>query len=135
ASWLAVAPAARLPTGSGYQTVDGARAAVVRETLKDSTVNDALVRAIAEKRLVAFVYRVGRLRIVEPHDYGVRNGAEALLGYQISGESRSGQAHGWKQFDVAGILQLRVLERHFAGTRADKAQHHREWDVLFARVT
>jgi hypothetical protein len=98
-------------------------------------VNAALVRAIAEKRLVAFVYRVGGLRIVEPHDYGVRNGSEALLGYQISGESRSGQPHGWKQFDIDGILQLRVLERQFGGTRADKAQHHRDWDVVFARVT
>jgi hypothetical protein len=30
---------------------------------------------------------------------------------------------------------LRVLDRAFAGTRADSAQHHRVWDTLFARVT
>jgi hypothetical protein len=32
------------------------------------------------------------------------------------------------------MQHLRVLERHFAGTRADRAQHHRAWDTLFARV-
>jgi hypothetical protein len=102
---------------------------------KTRTVNADLIRAIVQKRLIQFVYKTGRPRIVEPHDYGVRNGAEALLGYQISGESRSGQPHGWKQFEVEDIKQLRVLDRHFQGTRADKAQHHREWDEIFGRVT
>jgi predicted DNA-binding transcriptional regulator YafY len=97
--------------------------------------NAELVRAIDDKRLVEFVYREGRSRIVEPHDYGIRNGVESLLGYQLGGESRSGARRGWKQFDVAQISQLRALERHFAGTRADSAQHHRPWDILFARVT
>ena len=98
-------------------------------------MNDDLVRAIVDKRLVEFVYKVGRTRIVEPHDYGVRRGVECLLGYQISGESQSGAPHGWKQFDLDQIRQLCVLERRFAGTRADRAQHHRAWDRLFARVT
>ena len=98
-------------------------------------MNDDLVRAIVDKCLVEFVYRAGRTRTVEPHDYGVRHGIESLLGFQIGGESQSGASHGWKQFDVAQIRQLRVLERRFAGTRADSAQHHRTWDTLFARVT
>ena len=98
-------------------------------------MNDDLVRAISDKRLIEFVYKVGRTRIVEPHDYGVRRGVEYLLGYQISGETRSGVSHGWKWFEVAQIRQLRVSERRFAGTRADSAQHHCTWDTLFARVT
>jgi hypothetical protein len=98
-------------------------------------MNDELVRAIVGKFLVEFVYKVGGVRIVEPHDYGIRGGVEHLLGYQISGESRTGTPHGWKEFDVAQIRQLRVLERQFAGTRADSTQHHRTWDTLFARVT
>ena len=98
-------------------------------------MNNDLVRAITEKRLIEFVYKVGRTRIVEPHDYGVRRGVESLLGFQLSGGSQSGAPHGWKRFDVAQIRQLRVLERQFAGTRADSAQHHRTWDTLFARVT
>jgi len=94
-----------------------------------------LVRAIADKRLVEFRYKAGRIRIVEPHDYGIRHGVECLLGFQIGGESQSGAPQGWKQFDVDQIHQLRVLDCGFAGSRADSAQHHRTWDVLFARVT
>jgi predicted DNA-binding transcriptional regulator YafY len=98
-------------------------------------VNSDLVLAITEKRLIEFVYKAGRTRIVEPHDYGMRRGVEQLLAYQISGASRSGASHGWKHFDVDGITQLRLLDRRFPGSRADSTQHHREWDTLFARVT
>ena len=77
----------------------------------------------------------GRTRIVEPHDYEVRRGAVAILGFQIGGESQSGAPQGWRNFDVDQIRHLRVLERRFAGSRADSAQHHRMWDTLFARVT
>jgi hypothetical protein len=98
-------------------------------------VNHDLVRAIVEKRLIEFVYKGGRPRIVEPHDYGRRSGAERLLGFQISGESQSGATRGWKEFDVDKVSRLQVLERRFPGTRADGAQQHRTWDELFARVT
>ena len=98
-------------------------------------MNHDLMRAIADKRLVEFVYKAGRTRLVEPHDYGIRKGVECLLGYQIGGASRSGTPHGWKQFELDQIREVRVLERRFAGTRADSAQHHRTWDTLFARVT
>lgn len=98
-------------------------------------MNPDLVRAIAETRLIEFTYKSGGARIVEPHDYGVRNGVERLLGFQISGYSRSGTPHGWKEYDVDGMRQLHVLERTFAGSRADAAQQHRRWDRLFARVS
>ena len=98
-------------------------------------MNSDLVRAIVDKRLVEFIYKGGSIRIVEPHDYGIRHGVECLLGFQISGESKSGAPRGWKQFDVDQISRLRVLERRFPGTRADSAQHHRTWDKLFARVS
>jgi len=73
--------------------------------------------------------------VVEPHDYGIRGGVEALLGFQISGESRSGDPHGWKRFKVGQMNRLRVTERRFPGTRADSSQHHQPWDTVFARVT
>ena len=40
-------------------------------------MNSHLVLAIHNKRLVEFVYKNGRPRIVEPHDYGIRKGVEA----------------------------------------------------------
>jgi hypothetical protein len=97
-------------------------------------MNPDLMRAIGERYLIEFAYKAGRPRIVEPHDYGIRNGVECLLGYQISGESQSRSPHGWKQFEMVHVRQLRVLERQFTGTRADSAQQHRKWDTLFARV-
>jgi hypothetical protein len=97
-------------------------------------VNSDLVSAINEKRLIEFVYKGGRPRIAEPHDYGIRRGLEALLVYQISGDSRSGTAHGWKHLEVENMTQLCVLDRTFPGSRGDSRQHHREWDTLFARV-
>jgi hypothetical protein len=97
-------------------------------------VNSALVIAISGKRLIEFVYKGGRPRIAEPHDYGVRKGVEGLLAYQISGESRSGTPNCWKHFDVEDMRQLRVLDRQFPGSRADSSQHHGQWDKLFARV-
>jgi hypothetical protein len=92
------------------------------------------MRAIVDTRLIEFVYKSGRSRIVEPHDYGIRGGVERLLAYQISGASRSGAPHGWKHFDVDGMTQLRVLDRRFPGSRSDSSQHHGNWDTLFARV-
>jgi hypothetical protein len=97
-------------------------------------MNDELLRAIVEKRLVQFVNKAGGPRTDEPHDYGVLKGVESLLGFQISGASQSGASHGWKHFEVAEIRELRVLDRRFPGSRADSAQKHREWDTLFARV-
>lgn len=98
-------------------------------------MNHDLVRAIVGKRLIEFSYKVRGTRIVEPHDYGIRHGIERVLGFQISGGSQSGASPGWREFDVDKMRKLRVLERRFAGSRADSAQHHRTWDTLFARVT
>jgi hypothetical protein len=97
-------------------------------------VHQELVDAIREKRLIEFTYKFGSARVVEPHDYGVRRGEASVLGYQLSGPSRSGVAHGWKHFKVDDMRQLQVLDRHFPGSRADNAQQHRQWDLLFARV-
>jgi hypothetical protein len=64
-----------------------------------------------------FVYKAGRTRIVEPHDYGIRRDVERLLGFQISGESKSGASHGWNEFDVDQIRHLRVLDRRGTAIR------------------
>jgi hypothetical protein len=97
-------------------------------------VNADFVRAIREKRLIEFTYKGGSPRVAEPHDYGVRLGVESLLAYQISGASRTGAAQGWKWFGVADMAQVTLLERRFPGSRVDDQHHHRDWDILFARV-
>src|SRR5262245_55522978 len=89
------------------------------------TLDSQLRFAIAHKRLIQLGYN-GRIRIVEPHDYGVRHGSTKLLAYQ-RGE--------WRSFDFFKIESLTVLEKTFRGGRAQPHQHHQSWDVLYARVT
>lgn len=117
-----------------FERTLGASALAGRRSSSIADVNQDLLRAISGKHLIEFVYKTGRSRIAEPHDYGIRKGVECLLVFQISGESSSRSPHGWKQLAVADIHQLRVLDRRFRGTRADASQNHRDWDVLFARV-
>jgi hypothetical protein len=88
--------------------------------------------AIAHRRLIGFSYN-SKWRVVEPHDYGLKNGTARLLVYQVRGES-STVVRGWKLLDLSKIEQLAVLDETFRGTRARPDQHHAAWDELYARV-
>src|SRR5262249_46396934 len=100
-----------------------------------SKMNELLVRAIREKRVIAFSYKGGARRTVEPHDYGVFKGRETLLAYQLSGASTSGASRGWKDLVTADMSSIELLARTFPGSRGRDTKHrHREWDALFARV-
>jgi hypothetical protein len=94
-------------------------------------VDERLLTAIAERRLIQFVYD-GRTRVAEPHDYGVRNGAAQLLVYQVAGESRSGGLPQWRCMKLSGMSALQLLDATFAGPR--DSGNHQEWERLFARV-
>lgn len=91
--------------------------------------------AIAYKRLVGVAYQ-GRLRVAEPHDYGVMKGKPRLLVYQLHAEkaARGKPSKGWRLLDVAKIEACEVLEQTFAGSRGRQHQRHVAWDVVFARV-
>ena len=94
---------------------------------------DASLRfAIANARLIRFLYN-SKLRIAEPHDYGLKGGTPKLLVYQVSGQSTS-VVRGWKLLDAAKIEDLVVLERTFRGSRHKPDQHHVRWDEVFLRV-
>lgn len=95
---------------------------------------DRLIRqAIREKRLLRFTY-MGKIRVAEPHDYGVQNGKVRLLSYQIKGESTSGRLPAWRWLDVDGMSGISLEAEHFKGSRGvDSTQHHK-WDQLYARV-
>jgi predicted DNA-binding transcriptional regulator YafY len=94
-------------------------------------VDQLLRNAIADKHLIRFQYR-GKERIVEPHDYGVNNGIVRLFSWQVGGRS-SGQLPGWRMFDVEGIENCEILEKHFPGNRDVSGKHH-HWDEIFIRV-
>jgi len=99
----------------------------------DPAVHERILTAIHEKRLLRFFYH-GKIRIVEPQDYGIQKGAVQLFTYQFAGESSSGTLPDWRKFAVPRISSLELLEKTFPGSRSVPSQRHQEWDVLFARV-
>jgi hypothetical protein len=103
--------------------------------LPSGAVHDQLRFAIAHRRLIAVSYG-GRLRVAEPHDYGVKNGSRKLLVYQIQ-EDGGGQEKavtGWRLLEVSRIDACVVSDATFAGSRGTSGQRHHTWDELFARV-
>jgi hypothetical protein len=98
------------------------------------TLDTQLRFAIANKRLIRFSYD-GAVRIAEPHDYGLRDGADKVLVYQREKAGRKDErARGWRLLDTSRILDCSALEESFKGTREAAYQEHHQWDVLYARV-
>ena len=93
-------------------------------------INPLLWKAIAETRLVRLFYK-NRERILEPHDYGIKNGSSKLLGYQIAGSS-SHKLPNWRWMEANLISDIQLLNQTFSGGRPS-GKHHK-WDKLFIRV-
>ena len=96
-------------------------------------VHQSLCNAISKRHQVKFMYQ-GKPRIVEPHDYGIRNKRARLLTYQLGGQSGSGPLPDWRWFDVSQITNFEVLADTFSGNRPSPPDRHHQWDKLFARV-
>jgi hypothetical protein len=74
--------------------------------------------------LVAVSYS-STMRVAEPHDYGMQNGRERLLVFQLRGPSRSGQSpKGWRLLRTGKIESLAVLDGAFAGSREESDGGH-----------
>lgn len=99
----------------------------------DPAAHELILTSIHQRLLLRFVYK-GRVRIVEPQDYGVQKGVVNLFTYQVGGESGSGRLPDWRKFALNGVANLSLLDQVFPGSRAVPRQKHQEWDVLFARV-
>jgi hypothetical protein len=98
------------------------------------TLDHQLRFAIANKRLIRFTYD-GAVRVAEPHDYGVRDGAAKLLAFQREkAGSKAPDVRGWRWLETSKIQDCVVLEDSFRGTREAAQQHHQVWDILYARV-
>jgi hypothetical protein len=101
----------------------------------DLRSRDARIRfAIANRRLVEFRYGDAS-RVAEPHDYGIQDGRERLLVYQLRGPTRPRQASiGWRLLDVSKIERFAVLDETFKGSRGQSHHDHHEWEIVYARV-
>jgi hypothetical protein len=101
---------------------------------REHTLDSQLRFAIANKRLIRFTYE-SAVRVAEPHDYGVRDGAPRLLAFQRQKAGRRDHhVRGWRWLDISKIHECIVLEDSFTGTRETVGQQHHHWDVLYARV-
>ncbi|MFZ1008039.1 MAG: WYL domain-containing protein [Candidatus Sulfotelmatobacter sp.] len=105
---------------------------MLNEMAVDLELDRMLRSAIENKQLIRFTYKSNE-RIVEPHDYGVQKGIPRLLSWQIGGQS-SGRLPGWRWFDVEGLQDCKVLDKHFAGNREVPTGKHHNWDEVFIRV-
>lgn len=98
------------------------------------SLENSIRRAIAEKRLLELRYK-GASRVAEPHDYGVIDGTERLLVFQLHGPDSGKGAVGWRLLDLARIESCVVTDRTFTGSRGESHQRHYRWVTLYARVT
>jgi len=99
----------------------------------DAAIHELMLTAIQQKRLLRFLYH-GKIRIVEPQDYGIQKGAVHLFTYQFAGESSSGSLQDWRKFAVGNMSNVELLSKSFRGRREAPEQKHQHWDMLFARV-
>jgi hypothetical protein len=68
---------------------------------------DVVGEAIAARHTLFLVYRGGATRVVQPHAlYRATGGRVFLDGYQVAGESSSGELPGWREFDLAQTSDL-----------------------------
>lgn len=94
-------------------------------------MNQDLVAAIERNLQVEFTYDE-RLRIVEPHIYGVRCGSEQLFAFQVGGGSNSGEIGDWRTFKLESIKELKLTKTKIAGPR--DGNQHGNWDIVHARI-
>lgn len=97
-------------------------------------MDESIRRAIAEKRLLEIRYKRA-VRLAEPHDYGVIDGTERLLIFQLHGPDSGKGAAGWRLLDVVKIESCAVTDQTFAGSRGQSHKQHYQWETLYARVT
>lgn len=89
-------------------------------------------KAIENKLIITFVYS-GLARRCEPHVYGIANGREQVLCWQISGGSRGGSKTKWRRFDLADIQSFEITEDNFPGARP-VPHPHSIWDEVILSV-
>jgi hypothetical protein len=94
--------------------------------------NTLIWTAIDDRRMIRLLYH-RRLRILEPHDYGILNGSVQLLANQVGGSS-SRPLPNWILMKADEIADLELLNRSFPGGRPTASGKHLKWSTLFIRV-
>jgi predicted DNA-binding transcriptional regulator YafY len=97
-------------------------------------MNEKIVEAINEKRIIAFYYD-GGYRTVEPYVYGMSGaGHEVLRAYQLGGHSDSEAHEGWKLFKTSRIKNLVETPEFFKELRSDFKKEDPAIKEIFAEI-
>jgi len=100
-------------------------------------MNQLIVQAIEEKRLIELTYK-GYSRIVEPHTYyRTKNGYEKLQCYQVQGGHSSVKRDpddDWDYLTVPNISNLSLLEKTFLGPRPDYKRLDETMFTIYAQL-
>jgi hypothetical protein len=69
------------------------------------------------------------------HTYGVsKNGCEMFVAFQIRGGSKEGKVHYWKQFNVAKIGKLNILDESFEKPRPDYVKGDKKIKLIYCEL-
>jgi len=85
-------------------------------------------KAITGLNIVTFYY-ANRPRTCEPHVYGITNGRDQLLCWQLDGDSQRGGIPQWRRFDVSDIENFKITNKSFPGKRPVPYPHS-IWDQV-----
>ena len=103
-------------------------------TKKEEFMNQTIVKAIKERRLLELTYKNIR-RTVEPHAYGVtKTGYEKFTCYQVKGPHSSLKPHDWDYLDASKITNLVLLEDSFSGTRPGHKRDDPAMTTIYAQL-
>jgi hypothetical protein len=98
-------------------------------------MNQQLCAAITRCSLVMFEYG-DLIRVVEPHRLGINSAGHLMLsGWLRAGYSRSDPAGGWRNYLVADLRALQVLDAPFAGTRPGYSARDARMREVFCELT
>jgi hypothetical protein len=82
-------------------------------------LRDTICRAIAERRLLMFVYG-GQVRVAEPYLLGTTTAQhDALSAWMRPGWSRTDPDGGWRMFRLDGVAELQALPERFDAPRPE----------------
>jgi hypothetical protein len=122
---------------SGGSTSAGVKVSLTPQNEKSSLAKASsivtIMSAISQKRVIEFDYHQFH-RLAEPHIYGMKNGREQVLAYQIGGDSESNSLPEWRRFNLNEMMDLKMTARGFSGRQVDPSSDHSRWDVIFTIV-
>lgn len=93
-------------------------------------MNQAIIKAIEEQRLLTFTYK-NATRTVEPHTYGCsKKRVDGLCAWQLSGSS----GDGYRLFLEPDMQNVLAMDEHFDGPRADYHRGDQRFVTIYAEL-